>query len=70
MCEYAYIINLDEEIFEIYYPIGKDLLPNRYFNKEMVDRCNLIKTYSLKEIPENWKKECDDIVKMYTKKVA
>lgn len=70
MCEYAYIINLDEEIFEIYYPIGKDLLPNRYFNKEMVDRCNLIKTYSLKEIPENWKKECNDIVKMYTKKVA
>lgn len=70
MCEYAYIINLDDKILEIYSKIGKDLLPNRYFNKEIEDRCNLIKTYSLNEIPENWKKECNDIVKMYTKKVA
>jgi hypothetical protein len=55
-CEWAYIINLDHNVLEIYK--GFQTKPNdgRYVKKKEGEYypCKLVATFSLKDIPENW----------------
>lgn len=66
-CEYAYIINLDEELFEVYEGFQKSLhTQGRYAKdepKEGYYPCKLIISYSFNNLPSN-KKFIKDIDKI------
>ena len=62
LCEYAYIINLDTNEFEIYTLMYKKIMEDRYNKTGKVDGCKLIKKYQLDNIPSNWIKECEQII--------
>jgi hypothetical protein len=56
-CEWAYIINLDDNVLEIYKGFQKKPQDNRYKIEESDNgywHCALIKTFPLGDIPENW----------------
>ena len=63
LCEYAYIINLDTNEFEIYAPMYYKVIEDRYNSEdnEGETKCRLIKKYKLDNIPNNWIKECEKI---------
>ncbi len=63
LCNYAYIINLDTNQFEIYALMYKQILQDRYNinSKDGEGRCRLIKEYPLSNIPNDWKEECYEI---------
>ena len=62
LCEYAYIINLDTNEFEIYTLMYKKIMDDRYNKTDKIDGCKLIKRYQLDNIPSNWIKECEQII--------
>lgn len=56
-CEYAYIINLDNNTLEIYEGFQKEPVYNRYCNGEMYDgysACKMICEFELNYLPANW----------------
>lgn len=61
LCEYAYIINLDTNEFEIYSLMYNKIMDDRY-NQNIPDgehTCKIIKSYKFENIPRNWIKECE-----------
>ncbi len=59
-CEWAYIMNLDDNLFEVY--SGGNKIPskeNRYSSKapQGYSACALVKTFPLTEIPKDWIKQ-------------
>lgn len=63
-CEYGYIINLDSNELEIYIGGNKKKINNRYNTKpyDGYYQCKLLKRYPLKDIPENWIQECNELL--------
>lgn len=53
-CEYAYIINLDEEVFEIYKGFQDESEQNRYYSETVEDKqyknCRLYRTIPLDQV--------------------
>lgn len=62
LCQYAYIINLDTNEFEIYSLLYKKVMEDRYNKSDEIKGCRLIKKYELDNIPSNWIKECEQII--------
>lgn len=59
-CEWAYIINLDENRLEVYEGFQTEPQKNRYELTESDNdyyNCALIKTFDLNNIPSNWTEE-------------
>jgi hypothetical protein len=63
-CEWAYIINLDDKVLEIYKGFQTEPQNNRYRIDKPIDpncssyyNCKLVRTYPLDDIPKNWLKE-------------
>lgn len=59
-CEWAYVINLDENVLEVYEGFQKEPQKNRYEKTESNNdyyNCALIKTFDLNNIPSNWTEE-------------
>lgn len=69
-CEWAYVINLDKNVLEVYKGFQKTPQRNRYYRAESYDEdsdyynCALIAEFPLNNIPENWIEVCK---KQYTK---
>lgn len=74
-CEWVYIINLDEMVFEIY--MGNQTKPHnrgRYANKlksntvNEYQSCALVGRFPLNDIPDDWRsKLCKKLIKKYGK---
>lgn len=61
-CEWAYIINLDDNVLEVYQGFQKTPDNNRYQISEPDNgyyHVKLLKTYPLENIPENWVEEIE-----------
>jgi len=67
-CEWAYVINLDDKLFEIYRGFQKSLVENRYKKYVLLPVDNyynvkLLKTYPLDDISEDWINEVEKMDK-------
>lgn len=65
-CEWGYVINLDENILEIYKGFQNAPQDNRYHVAEPCRmgyyNVTLVKSYPLSSIPKNWMQEVDPII--------